>query len=269
MHVDTFGPGKGPALLLVHGWGGDGHEWRHLARAWAGQGRLVLVPELRGHGRTPPGKGGWSPREFAADLATLLRRARTGAVTAVGHSMGGQVVTALAVEHPELVTALVVLDPAYGADADELRRLPDEQRALRTEGASWAVEFVRGALSPHTPASARERHLQLMAAMDPQILAACREQLYLAPDSFGSRPAARRYLARRRCPVLAVYASERAAAWERELPSYPGSHVVAWPQCGHYLHEERPETLVALVAEWMAELTPPGTGTWRGHLLSR
>ncbi|MCT2592862.1 alpha/beta hydrolase [Streptomyces sp. N2-109] len=253
----VYGPDEGPALLLVHGWGGDAAEWGPHARAWAEHGRRVLVPELRGHGRTPPGPGGWSPRDFAADLAALIRRSHAGPVTAVGHSMGGQIVTALAVEHPALVAALVVLDPAYGADAEEMRRLPDEQRALRSRGTPWAVDFLHGAFSAHTPPGVRTRHLRLMAAMDPEILAACRDGMYLTQDAFGSRKAARRYLAHRRCPVLTVCSQPSAAHWLRSLPHHPQSHTALWPTCGHYLHEEHPDALTTLVTTWAAQLTPP------------
>ncbi|MFJ4840976.1 alpha/beta fold hydrolase [Streptomyces sp. NPDC088746] len=242
-HVDQRG--KGPALLLVHGWGGDGAEWAAHRRLWAH--RRVVVPDLRGHGRSPRPSSGYGPRDFAADLAALVRRLGTGPVVAVGHSMGGQAVTALAVEHPGLVRALVVLDPAYGADAAELGRLPGEQRALRAEGAGWAVRFVAGAFGPGVPEASRARHERLMAAMDPEVLALCRDGMYLAPDAFGSREAAAAYLAGRRCPVLSVYSTRRAAAWEAATHAPPGSRTVVWEGCGHYLHEERPRDLAALV----------------------
>ncbi|WP_329071328.1 alpha/beta fold hydrolase [Streptomyces sp. NBC_01429] len=251
-YTDTDSGGEGPPLLLVHGWGGDGEEWRPHLRAWAG--RRVLVPDLRGHGRSAEPHDGYGPRDFAADLAALLDALGTGPVIAVGHSMGGQVVTALAVEHPLLVRALVVLDPAYGADEAEIARLPAEQEALRAEGTPWAVRFVGGAFRPGTYAEPRARHELLMGAMDPAVLLRCRDGMYRAPDAFGPRPAARAYLARRRCPVLAVHSNAGPAAWEGGTAAPAGSRVEVWPECGHYLHEERPGRLVALVDAWTAEL---------------
>ncbi|WP_162793599.1 alpha/beta fold hydrolase [Streptomyces paludis] len=242
---------SGPALLLVHGWGGDGGEWEPHRRAWAGR-RRVLVPDLRGHGASAAPPDGYGPRDFAADLAGLLDALGTGPVIAVGHSMGGQAVTALAVEHPRLVRALVVLDPAYGADAAEAARLPGEQAALRAEGAPWAVRFVGGAFRTGTHTEARARHERLMAAMDPEVLLRCRDGMYLAPDAFGLRPAARRYLARRRCPVLGVYSHPAGADWERATDAPAGSRTELWAGHGHFLHEEDPGRLVALVDDWSA-----------------
>ncbi|MEU5025247.1 alpha/beta fold hydrolase [Streptomyces milbemycinicus] len=266
LHCDENGTGKSgtgaPPLLLVHGWGGDAGEWAPHLAAWSRRHR-VLAPDLRGHGRSPaPAGGAYGPHDFAADLAALLHRLDTGPVVAVGHSMGGQAVTALAVEHPALVRAVVVLDPAYGADDAELARLPGEQEALRAEGAAWAVRFVRGAFGPHTPPEVRARHERLMAAMDPDVLARCRDGMYLAPDAFGARAAARAYLARRRCPVLGVYSNEAAADWERASLTHPYSRIEAWPECGHYLHEDRQEALVELVEEWTAGLDEPGATTY-------
>ncbi|MEU1792528.1 alpha/beta hydrolase, partial [Streptomyces sparsogenes] len=266
LRYDEGGAGA-PALLLVHGWGGDAGEWAPHLAAWSRRHR-VLAPDLRGHGRSPAPGEGYGPRDFAADLAALLHRLDTGPVVAVGHSMGGQAVSALAVEHPSLVRAVVVLDPAYGAGGPEMARLPAEQEALRVEGAAWAVRFVRGAFGPHTPPEVRERHERLMAAMDPGVLARCRDGMYLAPGAFGARAAARAYLARRRCPVLGVYSTRAAADRERAGLTHPYSRVEAWQGCGHYLHEDRGDALVALVEEWTGGGRPrppaPAGGGGRG-----
>jgi pimeloyl-ACP methyl ester carboxylesterase len=240
-------PGATPSLLLVHGWGGDGEDWAPTLPFWR---RHVIVPDLRGHGRSPRPRTGYGARDFAADLARLLRTLGTGPVVAVGHSMGGQAVTALAVEHPDLVRELVVVDPAYGADDAEAERLPGEQEALRRAGAEWAVRFVAGAFRPGAHDALRERQQRLMAAMDPDVLWQARDGMYLAPDAFGLRPATRAYLARRTCPVLGVYSSHAAADFERGMLTGPRSRVEVWEECGHFLHEERPKEFVALVEEW-------------------
>ncbi|MEU5610364.1 hypothetical protein AB0H03_16790 [Streptomyces sparsogenes] len=120
------------------------------------------------------------------------------------------------------------------------------------------MRFVRGAFGPHTPPEVRERHERLMAAMDPGVLARCRDGMYPAPDAFGARAAARAYPARRRCPVLGVYSTRAAADWERAGLTHPYSRVEVWQGCGHYLHEDRGDGLVALVEEWTAGLVEPG-----------
>lgn len=247
-HADH--PGTAPALLLVHGWGGDGDDWGPTLPHWR---HRVIVPDLRGHGRSPRPATGYGARDFADDLARLLRHLDTGPVIAIGHSMGGQAVTALAVEHPDLIRALVVVDPAYGADEAEAARIPGEQEELRGEGAEWAARFVEGAFRAGAYDELRSRQRQLMAEMDPDVLAQCRDGMYLNPDSFGLRPATVPYLARRKCPVLGIYSTSPAADFERETLTDPGSHVTVFESAGHFLHEERPRDFVEVTERWVTE----------------
>ena len=253
-HTDT---GAGPAVLLVHGWGCDGRDWAGVVGPLA-RAHRVIVPDLRGHGRSTAPEDGYAPRALAADLAALLRHLDTGPVVAVGHSMGGHVVTALAVEHPALVRSVVTVATGWGGDDPGfLARVRAEQRALCREGRSWAVGFLRRALGPAVPPEARARHERVMAAMDPRVLARCRHGMYLAPDSFGRRSTAAAYLRRRRCPVLAIHTGAEAAAWERALPPPPGSRVELWPGCGHFLPEEQPSQLAAVLAGWVRHVDGP------------
>ncbi|WP_226961935.1 MULTISPECIES: alpha/beta fold hydrolase [Streptomyces] len=255
--VDTGPVGRGGwSLLLVHGWGSDADDWAPLVPELAGWAR-VIAPDLPGHGPSAARAGGdggpHSPHGVADLLAALLRDRGTGPVVAIGHSLGGQVVSALAIAHPELVGAVAVLAPAYGGAPEDRDRIVAEQRALRRRGSAWAVDFVAGAFGPLAPEDLRERHRRLMARMSPEVLARYRDALYLAPDAFGLRPASDAYLRRRRCPVLAVHTDPAAAAWERGLLSHPASRVHLWEECGHYPHEERPADLARLLALWCAD----------------
>ena len=249
-----------PALLFVHGWGGAGDQWSALLPRLASPTRHAIVPDLRGHGASrsqwtdadwAEGRvrdGDFAPRAFAADLARLLTELSTGPVVAVGHSMGGQVVTALAVEHPELVSALIVLDPAYGADDAEIARIPSEQAALRAEGSAWAARFVAGAFSANAASGLCEREQRLMAATDARVLAAARDGMYLTADSFGARRATAAYLARCKAPTLAIYSNTPAAAWYRERGlRHPESAVEVIPDVGHYLQIENPRAVAELI----------------------
>ena len=254
-----------PTLLLVHGWGGAGDQWCALLPHLGPSASRVIVPDLRGHGasRSQWTDEDWTrgrvrdedftPRAAAADLARLLADLQSGPVIAVGHSMGGQVATALAVEHPNLVSALIVLDPAYGADDEEIARIPVEQDALRTEGSAWAAHFVAGAFSAHAAHGLREREQRLMAATDVRVLAAAREGMYLAPEAFGARRATAGYLARCEVPTLAIYSNTPAADWHRAHGlRHPESVVEVIPDVGHYLQVESPRAVADLINRFVA-----------------
>ncbi|GAA3851846.1 alpha/beta fold hydrolase [Streptomyces sedi] len=249
--LDT-GPPKaraaGSVVLLVHGWGGDRHEWAGVVDRLAVRHR-VLVPDLPGHGATPASPGRHTPRLVAADLAAWLTALGTGPLVAVGHSMGGHVVTALAVDRPRLTRATGTLATGFGGRATR-ERLEAEQAALEREGAAWAARFADRARGPATPPELTERHRRLLGAADPRVLAEYREGMYLAPGAFGLRAEAAAFLAGRRCPAFALHTDAEAAAWEASLPAHPLSSRVVWPDVGHYPHEERPAQVAALIADW-------------------
>ena len=114
-----------PVLLFVHGYTCDSHDWSWQLPYFVASHRVIAV-DLRGHGRSSAPEHGYGALDFASDLAGLLDTLKVERVVAFGHSMGGVVVSALAVEHPERVDGLVCVDPAY--------LLPDETRDRRRAG---------------------------------------------------------------------------------------------------------------------------------------
>ena len=101
-----------PPILFVHGYSCDSHDWSWQLPHFASTHRVIAV-DLRGHGRSSVPEDGYDPSQYAADLAALLERQSVAPVVAIGHSLGGAIVSALAVEHAEMVRAVVVVDPAY------------------------------------------------------------------------------------------------------------------------------------------------------------
>jgi esterase len=118
----------GPPVLLLHGLFGSSANWAGIARRLAATHR-VLVPDLRGHGRSPAGTG-ISYAAMAADLVALLDSEGVRQALVVGHSMGGKVAMWLALTGPERVAALGVVDMAPVAYEDALGALLAAMRAL-------------------------------------------------------------------------------------------------------------------------------------------
>ncbi|MBF6355089.1 alpha/beta fold hydrolase [Nocardia higoensis] len=113
IHLHRFGPADAPVVLALHGLTGHGARWASLARELPEV--RFLAPDLRGHGRStnlPP----WDFETVVADLAELVRAETDGPVVVTGHSFGGATAVHLAARHPELVRALVLLDPAIAVD---------------------------------------------------------------------------------------------------------------------------------------------------------
>jgi haloacetate dehalogenase len=101
--------GAGPLLLLLHGWPQTGHCWRHLmgplSRAYT-----VVVPDLRGYGRSDLPTWGHDKRTKAEDLHRLIRALGRESATVVGHDRGARVAHRWALDHPGDVERLVVMD---------------------------------------------------------------------------------------------------------------------------------------------------------------
>ena len=173
---------------------------------------------------------------------------------AIGHSLGGQVVVQLALRSPSMVGALVVVDPAYCADVDEMRSAPTRLEDLLHRGALSGAEFAEGAFVAGEPADLRRAVVEQMLRTPGPVLASLFSSMYLEPDSLGPTAQALNALRLVRVPVLSVYSSGRAADRVAGVRWPEGSDVVVWPGAGHYLHLERPAAFAGLVDEWLRGL---------------
>jgi lipase len=123
LHVHRYGSGQTPDLLAIHGLTGHGRRWQTLATRQLGD-VTVAAPDLLGHGRSS-WAAPWTIDANVAALADLLDRP----TVVVGHSFGGAVALSLAAARPDLVSALVLLDPAVGLDGGWMRDIADDMLA--------------------------------------------------------------------------------------------------------------------------------------------
>lgn len=115
----------GGTVVLVHGIGVSSRTLRPLGRR-LGSATSVVAPDLVGFGRSPRGREPLGVVEHAEVLAVLLDRLADerplGQVLLVGHSMGAQVVTEVAVRRPDLCAGLVLLGPVTDPTARSVLR---------------------------------------------------------------------------------------------------------------------------------------------------
>ncbi|MFN8616677.1 MAG: alpha/beta hydrolase [Dehalococcoidia bacterium] len=252
--------GDGPPVLMVHGWSCDGSDWSWQTPALKAAGYRCIVPDLRGHGRTTVTEDGYTPKNYSHDLAELLRQLGTGPVVAIGHSMGGATVVALAVEHPECVRAVVPVDSAYGFTPEVPEAIRGMVAAFRGPGGhEAALQFAGAAFyGEATPAHLPALHARRIAAFDQEVMWKAMAGLALADDEFGTKPKSEAYLSRVQAPALAFRAGNQdpaaTAAWERAQFKHPASRAVGWEGTGHWLHQERPAEFNSLLLSWLAGL---------------
>lgn len=101
--------GSGPPLVLLHGLGGSQRDWELQLPAFRPHYR-VIMPDLRGHGRSPRPRGPYRISLLAADVALLLMRLDARPAHVLGLSLGGAVALQLAIDYPELVRSLVLVN---------------------------------------------------------------------------------------------------------------------------------------------------------------
>src|SRR5580693_4847185 len=103
--------GKGPAVLLLHGFGDTGDMWVPLADALV-KDHAVIVPDLRGMGLSSHPEGGYEKVAQARDLIGILDQLGFQEVALVTHDIGNMVGYAFAALFPQRVTKWVVLGQA-------------------------------------------------------------------------------------------------------------------------------------------------------------
>jgi pimeloyl-ACP methyl ester carboxylesterase len=258
--------GDGPAVVLLHGWPQTGHCWRKVVDGLAGD-HTVIVPDLRGYGLTDKPVGGYDKRTMAADVGGLLGSLGFPSASVVGHDRGGRVGHRWALDAPEQVDRLAVLDII--PTREMWRRLDSE-----VASAYWHWLFHLQPDLPERLAGADvagylgyffERWTAQRAGLEPDAVAEY-VRAFSAPgalragfdDYRASFPqdaehddadaAAGRVL---RMPVHALWGGAgllgRLPAldiWRQYAPGATGAPI---PDCGHFLPEEKPaETLAEL-----------------------
>ncbi|MBG7697666.1 alpha/beta hydrolase [Streptomyces sp. MC1] len=130
--------GEGRPLVLLHAGFFDHSMWDEQIRAFAPHYR-VIAPDARGHGASSNATRPFRP---ADDLAALLRHLDVGPAVLVGVSMGGGTAVDTALEHPELVRAVVVcgvgtsepyFENPWSLMAERLVRAVHDGRAVSVE----------------------------------------------------------------------------------------------------------------------------------------
>jgi pimeloyl-ACP methyl ester carboxylesterase len=104
--------GKGPPLLLLHGWPEFWLTWEPVMLRLADRFTLI-APDLRGFGESDKPVGPFGPQDHAADMVALLDALGIGRVGVVGHDVGGAVMQPLARKAPDRLAGLFFFDFVY------------------------------------------------------------------------------------------------------------------------------------------------------------
>jgi pimeloyl-ACP methyl ester carboxylesterase len=137
--------GEGEPLLLLHGGMGCGRDWQYVFPADP-PGFRIVVPDLRGHGRSTNPAGEYTFRQTALDTFALLDRLGIERVKAIGLSGGGITLLHMATLQPSRVAAMVAVSapPYFPEQAKAIQRQFSEAMLPPAEREAMRARHVRG-----------------------------------------------------------------------------------------------------------------------------
>lgn len=133
-YINVVDEGEGPPMLFVHGWLNDASVWSGVTNELRSDHRCLAV-DLRGHGSSDAtGAGTYGRDRVLDDLRRVLDERSIDAAVVVGHSLGGYLALALAIEDPGRVTGLglVAAGPGF-RNPESLEQWNDSVRSMAAD----------------------------------------------------------------------------------------------------------------------------------------
>ncbi len=243
--------GQGPPIVILHGLLGFFDNWQTIARALA-DNYWVITPDLRNHGRSPHADT-HTYGEMSQDVLSLLDQLGIPSATLMGHSMGGKVAMQLALDHPERIDRLVVIDMAPTAasgghetifhallhlDLQHLRTREEADARLKEHIPDTAVrQFLLKNLTRHSDGSfAWKMNLPVLWKYYSDILSAVNGVPFAKPALFvrGGN---------------SNYIRPDDEAVIRQL--FPRAQIETIVGAGHWVHADKPQELLALLRSFL------------------
>ncbi|MBA2472902.1 MAG: alpha/beta hydrolase [Pseudonocardiales bacterium] len=271
--------GKGPLVILLHGFPEFWWSWRHQLPALAAAGMRAVAVDLRGYGDSDKPPRGYDLWTLSGDVAGLVRALGERQADLVGQDWGGilgwctaalhprvvRSVTVLAAAHPRAMGQALLRDPAQRSAARYLATfqvpwLPE--RDLVRDGAVLVEDILRDGAGPRWRASSeftavarRYREAMLIPAA-----AHCALEYYRwvgrSQFRFDGRRFSRAVARAARVPVLQLHGAEDPYVLERTA-----RHSAPWagnsyryevlPGIGHFVPQEAPERTTELLTEFL------------------
>ncbi|MGY3587064.1 haloacetate dehalogenase [Bradyrhizobium sp. USDA 4341] len=272
IHVEMAG--RGAPVLLLHGYPQTKAMWRKIAPRLA-EKFTVIATDLRGYGRSskPPGGKGhanYSKRVMAADQVEVMRQLGFTSFQVVGHDRGARVAHRMALDHPDLVQRLAVLDIA---PTDLMYRLSNQRFATAYYHWYFLIQprgfpekligsdpefFLRHTLNswsriPNAFGEEAIEHYARYFSDADVIRASCED--YRASATIDLDHAVQDGDRKLQQPLLAVWGANGAvgtifdvlSAWREKATEVEGHGL----PCGHFPAEEMPEETLALLLKFL------------------
>ena len=263
LHVRTGG--RGPAVLLLHGYGETGDMWAPLAAEIARE-RTVIAPDLRGMGLSARAEKGFDKKNQAEDIAGVMDALQIASADVIAHDIGNMVAFALAAHHPQRVTRLVLMDaPVPGVGPwDEILKNPllwhfrfggpDMERLVAGRERIYLDRFWNEfSADPKRFGEASRRHYARLYARPGAMRAGFLQFAAFDQDAVDNRA----FLAagRLKMPLLAVGGDRSFGATMAAVMRAAADDVreAVIQDSGHWLMEEQPAATITAIQSFLAQ----------------
>lgn len=274
--INYASAGTGPPVLLLHGHPQTHVVWRKVAPRLVEAGYRVIAPDLRGYGdsdkpESDPSHLPYSKRVMAADQIALMEHLDHQSFAVVGHDRGGRVAHRLALDFPDAIERLAVLDIApthtmYAQTNQEFATRyfwwffliqPDglPEKMIASDPEYFLRRHVAGQVKIEGAVDEMAIAEYLRCYSDPATLHAICED-YRASASIDLEHDQADHENRINAPLLAIWGEQSVvgklydvkATWKEKATHVSG---IALP-CGHAIPEEAPEELTAQIISFLA-----------------
>jgi len=256
--------GKGPAVVLLHGFGDTGDMWAPLAKDLV-KDHTVIVPDLRGMGLSAHPDTGYTKKNQAVDIAGVMDALNVQTADLVTHDIGNMVGYALAAQYPDRISRWVAIDaplPGIG-DWDNIIRSPllwhfnfrgpDEERLVKGRERIYLDRFYDeiSADPKRIDEATREHYAKLYAR--PHAMHDAFEQFGAFNQDAIDNKAMLATRGKLKMPILALGAEKSFGLAMAEDLRFVASNVTAGivPDSGHWIMEENPQATVSLATEFL------------------
>src|SRR5271154_5952808 len=260
--------GAGPVVVLLHGYAETSDSWAPLAAELV-KNYTVVVPDLRGIGRSSRPAGGYDKKTQAADIRAVVTALGYDRASVVSHDIGIMVAYAYAARYPDKVERLVVMDaPIPGiAPWDDIVRNPalwhfsfngpDAERLVQGRERIY-LDRIWNAFTgdPSKPDEATRAYYAAQYAQPGAMRSGFAQFTAFSQDAQDNKIFQRTPLT---MPVLAVGGEKSFGATEAVVMRNAATNVreAVVPGAGHWLMEENPKFTIALIQDFLGDRLPP------------
>jgi pimeloyl-ACP methyl ester carboxylesterase len=246
--------GTGPLVVCVPSLGDVRSEYRFLIPQLVSAGFRAVSMDVRGHGETSQEWNDFSVVGVGKDILALIRELKAGPAVIVGDSMGGGAAIWAAVEAPELVRGLILVDPFVDGDGDRFLQLLFSALFARPWGPSMWLKYYASLYPTHKPADFAEYSAALYTNLKEHgRLEATRQMLFASKEASGER------ISKVNQPALVLMGSKDPdfknpeSEARRVAGALRGKYALI-ENAGHYPHAEMPEVTGPLVIDFIQAL---------------